>query len=156
MHAVVNPAITHLNLKGAFNTPRIVPRVHTEPVVKSFLNSPPNHFDSVATVCRTSLVVINTARISQEIFIDGEGASDRAISHYFFLDEFAAFNRVGGDTSYFFVGVDEVVIGLASVFTDGFDCVGLFARGEAFDVDVVRALSHCVVVAEFFIAVVTA
>ena len=56
---VFHAAVTHLDLEESLVAPSVVPRVHTEPLVKTRFVSPADDFDGVATKDSNSSVLIN-------------------------------------------------------------------------------------------------
>lgn len=80
MHLVVDAAVAHLNLKGAFVAPGVVPRVHAKPVVEAVLYAPADNFYGMAAECRACLVLVDTALVGQEVFVDSERTGHRPVS----------------------------------------------------------------------------
>ena len=79
MHLSVDSAVAHKNLKGSLVSPGVVPGVDTEPVILAVLSSPTDSLDSVTAKLGAGSVLVNTRLVGEEIFVDGEGSSHRAV-----------------------------------------------------------------------------
>ena len=90
MHLVVDAARAHLDLEGALVTPGVVPGVDAEPVVLTALGTPTDGLDSVTTESLTSLVLIDTGLVGQEVLVDSEGGSDGTVLLNVSLDVISA------------------------------------------------------------------
>lgn len=77
------------------------------------------------------------------------------MGHDLHLDVVDTGNSVAGGTLNFVGGVVDGSVGLALGFADGVDGGGSIAAGEGVGCDVVSALGHGVVVAQFILAVVS-
>ena len=79
MHLVVDAAVAHLDLEGAQVAPGVVPGVDAEPVVHAVLSAPADRLDRVTAEFITSLVLVYTLLVGQEVLVHGEGRGDSTV-----------------------------------------------------------------------------
>ena len=155
MHLSVDAAIAHLDLEGALVTPGVVPGVDAEPVVLTVLVTPTDGLDGVTTESLTSLVLIDTGLVGQEVLVDSEGSSDGTVLLNVSLDVINATEAIAGRGVVLVLAVGAGVIIDAFLGASGSDLLDIIARWEGLAGDVVGALLHGVVVASALGAVVT-
>ena len=73
---IVDIAVTLLDLDVAVVSPSGAPLVSAEPVVKAggAIMTPSDCLDGVASSLTASLVIVNTALVVEEVFVDGESS----------------------------------------------------------------------------------
>jgi len=74
VHLLVDAAVALLDLEESRKAPWSSPWVGAEPVVEAILSTPADDLDGVATSDSTGDVVVDTALVVEEVFIDCEGA----------------------------------------------------------------------------------
>ena len=72
----VDTAVTLLDLEETLVSPRVAPRVSAEPVVKAggAIMTPSDRLDGVTSSLTASLVIVDTALVVEEVFVDGESS----------------------------------------------------------------------------------
>jgi len=155
VHLGVDTSFTHLDLEGTLITPGVVPGVNAEPVVDTIFVTPTDGLDGVATESRTRLVSVDTALIGKEVLIDGESSSDGTMLVDIRLDGIDTSETIRRGSEVLVASVIDGGVGLAGALALGFDLNDVIAATKAGSGDVVSALGHGVVEAEFIITKVT-
>ena len=96
MDLVANSALGHVDLESSLVTPSVVPGVDSEPVVNATFVSPADELDGMTTEGRSGFVLVDTALVGKEIFIDGEGGSDGSVFVDVVLDVVMTADSIGG------------------------------------------------------------
>lgn len=99
MHLSVDAGVSHLDFEGALISPGAVPGVDSEPVVLAVLVSPSDNLDGMTTKGTTGLVGVNTALVSEEIFVDSEGSGHGSVAENVvlnLLDNFSGTKAIAG------------------------------------------------------------
>jgi len=155
VHLSVDAGVSNFDLEGTVVSPGSVPGVDSEPVVLAALGTPANHFDSVTTEGVSSSVLVDTALVGEEIFVDGEGCSHGSVFGDIGLD---LVNLARGAESIarlshvLILGVVDSGDGRARVATLRLDLGNGITLGESGLRLVVIALTHGVIVAKLVIA----
>jgi hypothetical protein len=152
VHLGVDSAVAHLDLEGSHVSPGVVPGVNAEPVVGALFNTPADDLDGVASEGGTSHVLVDTGRVSGEIFVDGKRASNGAVGHDFLLDLVNTADVVAGLAHVLVAGVVDRRVGSTSGVASRLDLDNVIAFTENVRYNVMSALSHGVVVAELVIS----
>ena len=92
MYLTVDSTFTKSNFEGSIITPSLIPRVINDPVV----NSPSDYLHSVTSQSFTWSMFVNTALISNKIFIDSEGCSNCPVCKNILLDWVNATQSIWG------------------------------------------------------------
>jgi len=92
----VDAAIAHEDLESSLVSPGFVPRVDAEPVVFAVLGTPTDGLSGVTSEGSSRDVLIDTALVCQEIFVDSEGVGDGTIGHDISLDVVNSLETVAG------------------------------------------------------------
>jgi len=158
MHLTIDAAVTLLDLEEALVAPSVVPGVHAQPVISAVLVSPSDDLDSVATESAASGVLVDTGLVGREVLVDGEGSGDSSVLSDVSLDLIDVVDHAEAIALSGQVLVSAVInsgVARARRIALGSDLSNLFARLQGLRVDVVGALGHGVVVAEFVVAEVS-
>jgi hypothetical protein len=82
------------DLEETLVSPVLVPRVHDKKVVDTVLDTPANDLDGMTSESLTALMLVDTALVAQEVFIDGESTGDWTVSVDILLKMVDVRNRV--------------------------------------------------------------
>lgn len=92
-----------------------VPRVGNQPVLLTSLNTKADDLDGVSTDSFTSSVLVNTALVSQKVFVDSEGNLDRAVSVDLLQNVLLAGQRVSSAALVQVLAVSQTVLAATNV-----------------------------------------
>jgi hypothetical protein len=155
MHLVVDARVSLLDLEGAVVSPGSVPGVNTQPVVFSLLVTPSDHLDGVTSQGVSRGVLVDTALVGQEIFVDSEGGSSSTVREDILLDLVNRHQTVAGGSHVLILGVVNAGVGGARASTLRLDLGDVTALGEGGSRLVVVAFTHGVIVAQFAVTEVS-
>lgn len=82
----VNSTVTLENLEGSLVAPGVVPGVNGKPVVFAIFGSPSDELDGVTSKFGSGGVLIDSALVGQEVFVDGESSGDSSVGVDVLLD----------------------------------------------------------------------
>ena len=145
MDLVIDTTVSHKNLEGTLVAPCVVPGVNAKPVVKTVFSAPTDNLDSVTTFSSTSQVLINTRRVSEEVFIDCESSGNCTVGHDFHLDIVDTSYSIAGCTVDFVTSVVDSSVALASALTNRGNSLNSVTSGKVRDCNVMSTLWHSVV-----------